>query len=107
MEDISSIENQYKSNKLYLISAIAALLFGMYFNEITYGFLSAMVFLVLWWFSRKHTITIKPDGGNEINIVAKRMNKKDIDEFIFNIVKAKSERINKIYGIKAGEDQSA
>ncbi len=66
-----------------------------------------MVFLVLWWFSRKHTITIKPDGGNEINIVAKRMNKKDIDEFIFNIVKAKSERINKIYGIKAGEDQSA
>jgi len=99
LENISSIENQYKSSPVYLIIAGVAFIGGIGYESLMVGVIAGLIFVALWWFSRKHLITIKSNGGSSLNILAEKMKKKDIENFVFNIVKAKSERINKIHKI--------
>jgi len=97
LENISSIENQYKSSPVYLIIAAIAFIGGIGYGSPMIGVIAGLVLVALWWFSRKHLITIKSDGGSSLNILAEKMKKKDVENFVFNIVKAKSERINEIH----------
>ncbi len=61
------------------------------------GIIAGLILVALWWFSRKHLITVKSDGGSSLNILVENMKKKDVENFVLNIVKAKSERINEIH----------
>src|SRR5260221_1634856 len=67
LEDISSIEVKYKDSTLFLMLAVicivAAILGGLSGNRegsniMSGGILFGLIFFILWWVSRKHTITI-------------------------------------------------
>jgi hypothetical protein len=101
LEDISSIENQYKSSPVFLIIAAIALLGGFATGGsiMLLGLVASLILVAMWWFSRKHIITIKPNGGSSLNILVEKIKKSEVENFVYNIVKAKSERINEIYKV--------
>jgi hypothetical protein len=104
LEDISSIETRYKSNIIFLILGCLGILFGFYLSSQTYsggslniGFIGGIILLALWWFSRKHVISISSDGGSSLNFQVGQMSKDQIENFTDNVQSAKEKRINQLY----------
>ena len=93
LEDISSIENSYKSKLLYLIVAAIILIVTMYLDMGSYGFLGVLFFLFLWFVTRKHMIVINSNGGSSADILATYVSKQGVKEFIHQVVRAKAERV--------------
>lgn len=94
LDRISSIEVRYRSKIIYLILTVAALVAGAIFlteNEeeiaIILGSL-AILFLVLYFFSRKHLLTISSNGGAKINFHFKRAKTEKVKSFINKVEKA-------------------
>lgn len=105
LEDISSIEVRYKSNIIFLILAGLALLMwaAQSMNSFssggqsTFAFVIAVVFALLYWFTRRHVISVTPDGGKAINFVVSNMGTQQIEDFVDKVQVAKMERITQLY----------
>ena len=97
LENISSVESQYKSYFFLLILALASLIAGMIYEQPAGGIIIAAVLGAVWWSTRKHLIRIKPNGGASLDILVGRMTAKDIDNFLFNLQDAVSKRKDYLY----------
>ena len=103
LEDISSIENLYKSNILYLVLAGIEILVGVitlddhYNSDIRNGaFVAGIVFVLLWLNSRKHVVTISSDGGTKLNFFVEGMAESEVEEFLDNVSSAKLKRVGEL-----------
>lgn len=89
LEDISSIQVVYRSIVLLLGLAAICGLYGLYAVTQNYmehqaimGIGGALLFLVLWWFSRGRVIAIYPDGGKPLEVAANTMKEQAVDDFM-------------------------
>lgn len=103
LEDISSIEVHFKSNIVFLIIGILLALAGLVMSsqggaESSVGsFVIGGIFIAIWWFNRKHIVSISSDGGSTLNILVKGMSDGKIEDFITSVQDAKLKRINQLY----------
>jgi len=103
LEKISSVEVRFKSKPLYLILGIVSFIAGISlmsnYNTREIGnalLIIGIVLIVIFFFTRKHVVSITPDGGNSIDITAKGVNESRIEEYLTNIHEAKFARTSNI-----------
>ena len=98
LEDISSIEIKYKSNILLLILGAICVLGGFYmgFKGMPLGLVLGGIFFAVWWFTRKHIISISSDGGSSLNFMVQGMGDEKINDFVHNVSVAKQTRVNQL-----------
>jgi len=107
LEDISSIEIKYKSNILLLILGAICVLGGFYMGGFNFiqgrggeGMISGLVvggiFFAIWWFTRKHIISISSDGGSSLKFMVQGMGDDKINDFVHNVLLAKQTRVNQL-----------
>ena len=96
LEKISSVEAHYKSKPILLILAGIAFVLGIWGQSETresgvfiFGLFLSIIFIIAFFLTRKHTVSIKPDGGSSIDIVVKGIGEARIEEYITNIQEAK------------------
>ncbi len=106
LEDISSIETRYKNNVVFLILGCGGILLGIYLSSQTYngaslnvGFIAGVIFLLGWFFLRRHVISISSNGGSSLNFEVGQMSKDQIETFTDNVQSAKLKRLNQLYKI--------
>jgi len=105
LEDISSIEVRYRSNVVFLILGCLGILSGIFISQtysgsnINVGLIAGIVFLILWCISRKHVISISPNGGKTLNFEIGNMAGADVDHFIDNLQTAKLKRVNNLHKV--------
>jgi hypothetical protein len=104
LEDISSIENVFKSNLSYLIFAIIAFLAGAIylsnreFIVYTYmAFILGGIFLTLWLSNRGQQVTFCSKGGSSLTFFVDRINSKQVEEFIQKVEEARIKRIRQLH----------
>lgn len=104
LENISSIESHYKSNILFLILGIFFTLGGLVMSTQGGGGGAAMgglvlggVFIAIWWFTRKHIVTISSNGGSHLNFIVENMSNDKIDDFVTTVQEAKIKRVNQLF----------
>lgn len=112
LEDISSIQVHFTTTPLWLIlsviSALVALVAIIQGNSSDYydsdqrntimglGLIGAVVFFFLWRSSRQHILSIYPDGGQPLKFLVSGMNNLQIDDFVYKVQQAKSDRMNSL-----------
>ena len=108
LEDISSTQVIYKSNILWLILSILSLLYFaitlMQNDRFGYSdktsmqvsFVIGIIFLALYWFSRRHVISIHSDGGKPLEFMVNRMSDTEIEHFFDKVQLAKDERMQEL-----------
>lgn len=102
LEDISSIEVHFKSNIVFLIIGILLALAGLVMSSqgggesSIGGLVIGGIFVAIWWFSRKHIVSIASNGGSSLNILVKGMSDSKIEDFITSVQDAKLNRINQL-----------
>lgn len=111
LEDISSVEVRYRSRIIFLVLMILCFLFSIwvfminnYHGELrpeastvlVGGIGLGLLFFLLWRLSRKHVISISPNGGSVMDIDVKGMNHKYIEDFTDKILQTKLERVQQI-----------
>ena len=106
LEDISSMEIKYKSNILFIILGVICVLGGVYTagqhggsEAMIGGLVLGGIFFALWWFTRKHIISISSDGGASLNFMVQGMGKDKIADFIHNVSLAKQTRVNQLHKV--------
>jgi hypothetical protein len=103
LEDISSIEVHFKSHIVLLIIGVLMVLAGLGMSIEAGPIVSVGsivvggIFIAIWWFSRKHIVSIFSDGGSTLNILAKGMSDSKIDDFITSVQEAKLKRMSQLY----------
>jgi len=105
LEDISSVTLRYKSNVAFIVVAILCFLCSvpalLYFDSdnssFTASLVTGLVFLTLWWFSRKHLISIHPHGGRPLEFEVDTISGLQLENFLHKLQWAKAQRINKLY----------
>jgi hypothetical protein len=104
LENISSIENVYKSNPVFLVVAGLSLAVGLVTIEREYeggvafaAFTIALVFLVLWLNSRSHVVTISSNGGGKLNFLVAGMSEAEVQDFVDKLEAAKAERLRQLF----------
>ena len=104
LENISSIENVYKSNPVFLVMAALGLIVGLVTVDRTYegglafgAFAVAVIFLVLWLNSRRHMVTISSNGGAKLNFLVKGMDEEQVQDFVDKVQAAKAGRMNQLF----------
>lgn len=115
LEDISSIQVHYKSTILWLLLAglsflvLAYLAFVQYTYSNRYGYsgddgplgaaiAGVVIFILLWRFSRRHIISIHPDGGAPLHFLVSGMNNEQIESFTDQVQAAKALRMSHLFG---------
>lgn len=102
LEDISSIEIKYKSNILLIILSAICVLAGFYMagqrgsEDMIGGLVLGGIFFAIWWFTRKHIVSISSDGGASLNFMVQGMGDDKIADFIHNVSLAKQTRVNQL-----------
>jgi len=106
LEDISSIEVKYKSYIFLLILAVICVLGGFYLasqhggsSSLIGGLVLGGIFFAIWWFTRKHVISISSDGGSSLSFLVTGMNDEIISDFIYKLSLAKYIRVNQLQKI--------
>jgi len=95
LEKVSSIEVHYKSHLAFLISGVAALIFGLIesqnYNSDMFQMALGLggILLLIYVLTRRHVLSIKSDGGASIDFQIKRIGRNQILDFIYKIEKAK------------------
>lgn len=95
LEHVSAIEVRYKRNLYLLGISCFFLLGGMVMMSNSFTPISLMVFaigiinLLLYFLTKKHTISIGADGGKTIDIRTKGMSQEAIQELLNEIEQAK------------------
>ncbi|WP_118952736.1 hypothetical protein [Taibaiella helva] len=105
LEDISSVTLRYKSNVAFIVVAILCFLCSvpalLYFDSdnssFTASLVTGLVFLTLWWFSRKHLVSIHPHGGRPLEFEVDTISGLQLENFLHKLQWAKAQRINKLY----------
>ena len=103
LEDISSIQILFKSTIALLLlgcgSFFVALILSFQSNG--YGspsptplFIFGIVLIAAWWFSKRHIISVTPNGGKALEIMIKNLPSADIEKFLYDIQEAKFCRFN-------------
>lgn len=94
LEDISSIEIKYQSNPILL--ALAAIVFIGGFSigreQSIFAIIISLIIIAIWYFTKKHVISISSKGGAVMRILIQRMGNQKIAEFLFEIKNAKAKR---------------
>lgn len=103
LEDISSTEVQYKSYVILLflgvLSVLGGLLTGSSSNNVSAmagGIILGVIFLAIWWFTRKHIVSISSNGGSRMNFGVEGMDSSKIEEFINTLHDAKANRVQSL-----------
>lgn len=103
LEDISSIEIKYRSRIAFLILAAISVLTGYAMSirfrgnpEMFSGLIVGGIFFALWWFSRKHVISISSNGGSALNFMVQGMADEKINDFAYKVSLAKLTRVNQL-----------
>ena len=102
LENISSIESHYKSNILFLILGIFLTLGGLVMStqgdgDAMVGLVLGGVFIAIWWFNRKHIVTISSNGGSHLSFIVENMSNEKIDDFVTTVQDAKIKRVNLLF----------
>lgn len=63
------------------------------------GLVLGGIFFALWWFTRKHIISISSDGGASLNFTVQGMGGDKIADFIHNVSLAKLTRVNQLHKV--------
>lgn len=96
LEKISSIEIHYKSWVLILILGIllaigGSLLLTQGESELSTGaYILGGIFVLIYFITRRHLITVASGGGAKINMIAKGMKRENVLDFVNRIENAKS-----------------
>jgi hypothetical protein len=106
LENISSIENVYKSNPLLLVIAALGLVVALVTYNRTYdegltfgGFAAGVIFLLLWLNSRRHMVTISSNGGGKLDFPIDGMSEASVKDFVDKVGTAKAGRMNQLFRI--------
>jgi hypothetical protein len=104
LENISSIENVYRSNPLLLVIAVLGLGVALVTYNRTYdgaltigGFAAGVIFLLLWLNSRRHMVTISSNGGGKLNLPIDGMSEAAVQDFVDKVEAAKGGRMNQLF----------
>lgn len=93
LENISSIEIKYKNNILFLILGALSAIGGFAGGSPELGLIVGGIFIAIWWFTRKHVVSISSDGGSSLDFQVSGMKMEQIYDFRYNVELAKQERI--------------
>ena len=103
LEDISSIENAYKSNLSYLIFAIIAFFGGAIYignrDFILYTYMGLIlggIFLSLWLSNRGQQVTFCSKGGHSLSFFVDHMNSEQVEDFIQKVEEARIQRLRQL-----------
>ena len=104
LEDISSIETHYKSNILFLIVGAILALGGLVMltqagPAAIRGLVLGGIIIAIWWFTRKHLVTLSSKGGSHLNFIVENMSDEKIDNFITSVQEAKIKRVNQLFKV--------
>ena len=55
------------------------------------------IFLALWWFSRRHIISIHSNGGKPLEFIVGQMSDAQIEHFFDKVQLAKAERMRELF----------
>lgn len=103
LEDISSIENSFKSNLSYLIFAIIAFFVGainvgnrdlIFYTYM--GLILGGIFLSLWLSNRGQQVTFCSKGGNSLSFFVGHMNSEQVQDFIHKVEEARIQRLRQL-----------
>ena len=102
LEDISSLETKYNSNIIFILLAVISVLAGVYLAKengqaLVAGLIFGALFLALWFYTRKHIISISSDGGASLNFKVEGMADDKIDAFIASVSDAKLKRTEELH----------
>ncbi len=100
LEDISSIEVKYKSSLILLLggilSIVGSVLYGLSENQsniLVLGLILGLILFAFWWFSRQHIVSISSNGGSKLNFSIQGFEAEKVEDFVWKVSKAKSERV--------------
>ncbi|UEG50680.1 hypothetical protein LK994_04235 [Ferruginibacter lapsinanis] len=102
LENISSFEKRYISYPFLLILSVLAILFGAatYINgaggdreESPFIIVGGIILLIIWFFTKKHIIKIKSDGGSSLDFVISKMSDELVEDFLYKVSVAKLNRV--------------
>jgi hypothetical protein len=103
LENISSIEIKYKSNIILLVLGALSVLAGLYAasenrdsDSMLGGIALGLGFFALWWFTRKHIVSISSNGGSSLDFMVQGMGEERIADFIYKVSLAKQARTNQL-----------
>ena len=95
LDKVSSIEVHYKSILLLLVLGVIMIIGGVLAgmdkkgDVMTAGVMLGGLLLAIYFFTRKHVVSISSDGGANIHFKTKGMNRESILKFINQIEEAK------------------
>jgi hypothetical protein len=101
LQDISSLEVHYRSFILFLMLGILAVAVALYSGAMNLGELFVLsgivgiLFILIYFFTRRHVVTISSNGGGKIQFFTKGMKKETLFDFIDQIEKAKNKQISR------------
>lgn len=103
LEDISSIESKYTSRVILIALAMLVLILGYVASDRGSGVLVgsliiAAAFVLAWFMSKKHVISISSDGGASLNFIVTGMSAENINDFIYNVSLAKAAKVKNLRG---------
>jgi hypothetical protein len=99
LQDVSSIEVHYRSFILFLVIGILGTTAAFYFGAMNLGDLFVLsgiiglLFILIYFLTRKHVVTIASNGGGKVQFFTKGMKKETLFDFIHQIEKAKNMRL--------------
>jgi hypothetical protein len=103
LEDISSIEMRFSSQKLFLaLSIIAALVSYMTYSDgnenaaVGGSLVAAILFFLLYWFTRRHIVSITSHAGTSLKFDASSLPEYEMLKFLSKVQEAKLQRVNKL-----------
>jgi hypothetical protein len=103
LEDISSFENTYKSNIIWLILAVLSVTVGLInmasqrSSELMIGGLVLAALSLIWWASsRRHLVAITSSSGTALSFEVEGMGEAQVEDFVYKVQGAKLERVNQL-----------
>ncbi len=92
LKDISSIRMDYKSNPIFILLAVIALLIALFQYDSDYAVLCvivSIVFVIIFFISRRHVLKISAHSGDKIFQRVHGDGSSECKEFIKKIISAK------------------
>jgi hypothetical protein len=104
LEDISSMEVKYKSYVFFLFIGALSIVAGLYLatqggesNAMLGGLVIGVIMFALWWFSRRHMVSISSNGGATLDFMVQGMSDEKIEKFLYDVNLAKHQRMNYLH----------